>query len=97
LNRKGQVGLIEVDAATLPRWLLYPLVILICLVLLAVVFFLSIIGYSCLKGNCNTYYGMGWFGYRYYPLVQFQQTNSQECYTNGIRVNCSEVKFAGPA
>lgn len=94
MNNKGQVGLIEVDGTNLPKWLLYPLVILICLTLLAVISFMGIVGYSCLKGNCNSYYGMGWFGHRYYLIGQptILQMSSKECYQNGMAVNCSEMK-----
>jgi hypothetical protein len=53
MNKKAH-GLIEVETTQLPNWLAIPLVILICLTLLAVIFFLGVIGYSCLKGNCNS-------------------------------------------
>jgi len=87
MNKRGQVGLVEVDTATLPKWLLYPLIILICLVLLSATFFMGIVGYSCIKGNCNGYYGIGWF-HPIYPIMQF---DSKSCFINGIPSNCSEV------
>lgn len=87
MNKRGQVGLISIDAFSLPKWLLYPLVVLVCLTLLAVVFFLGVVGYSCLKGDCNAYYGMGWFGYRHYPMVSYQSQVS-ECWENGVQVDC---------
>lgn len=83
MNKKGQIALL--DVFSLPKWLMYPMVILICLVLLAVVFFLVVVGYSCLKGNCNAYYGMGWFGY-HSPIVV--STHTEECYENGVKIPC---------
>ena len=90
MNTKAQIGLIEVGSANLPRWLLYPLVILICLTFICVIFFLGVVGYSCLKGNCNGYYGVPIGFYRLGPVLGF---HSQECYVNGIKINCSE--FSG--
>lgn len=85
MNKKAH-GLVEVETNQLPNWLAIPLVILVCITLITVIFFFGVVGYSCLKGNCNAYYGMHWFGY---PIVY----NSQECYTNGIPVNCSELNY----
>jgi hypothetical protein len=91
INKKAHVGLIEVGTDNLPKWLLYPLIILICFVLLAVVFFMSIVGYSCLKGNCNAYYGMRWFGYYSYPFMTTSM--SQTCFVNNVQVNYQPMNW----
>jgi len=90
-KKKAQFGLIQIGSDNLPKWLLYPLIILICFVLLAVILFLGVVGYSCLKGNCNAYYGMGWFGYRYFPFATVSTSTSEVCYFNNVQTNCSHM------
>ena len=95
MNRKGQVGLIEVGTYNLPRWLLYPLVILVCFTLLIVIVFFCIVGYSCIKGNCNGYYGVPIWFYRMGPAMGFApvsySSSSQECLLNGVPLEVNKT------
>lgn len=58
----GGRGLI--DASTLPKWILYPLMILVILILLAALILIIIVGYSCLHGNCQNV-SLIRYGWRY--------------------------------
>ncbi len=87
MNKKAH-GLIEVEATQLPNWLAIPLVILICITFIVVILFLSVVIYSCYKGNCNGYYGVPVWVYRTGPVLGFR-----ECTINGVPVNCSEINY----
>ena len=91
MNKKAQFfygGLI--DASTLPKWLLYPLIIMVILVLLFSLFFMGSFAYSCLiKDNCYMPFGFWHFGYMPVMIGGYKQSYS-ECFINGVKTNCSE-------
>lgn len=90
-NKKSQFffgGL--VDASTLPRWILYPLMILIILILLFTLIFMGAVTYSCLTDKCIM--PLGYFGFYGFPVMS-ASWSSQNCYVNNQRVNCSEVDY----
>jgi|WetSurMetagenome_2_1015567.scaffolds.fasta_scaffold216979_3 hypothetical protein len=95
LGKRGRLSLVEVDAETMPKWLFYIFIIVICIVLLAAALFLGVISYSCIKGDCNNwgYYGMGFMG----PRVMVYSTSSsyyineteEGCWLRGNKVPCT--------
>jgi hypothetical protein len=95
-NKKGQIGLINaglIDASTIPRWILYPLLIIIMLVLLCSVAFMAVYAYSCLvQDKCFMpfgYYGYGRLGGFPVGVIHAQTSEYSECFTNGVKVNCT--------
>ena len=101
MNKKGQFfmgGLI--DASTLPKWLLYPLMFLVMCILFVVTIMMFIFIYSWFKGDVN-FMPFGMFGYGYgFPIggIGISKTvhSSSQCFENGIKVNCTEFKTIYP-
>lgn len=90
MNNKAHYGLI--DASTLPKFLLYPLIFIICILLLTVslVLILSII--SWFNGDTKYVPFGSVIGYHGTPFMVSSHTySSQECSVNGVKINCSEV------
>jgi hypothetical protein len=91
MNKKAQVGLIGLyDASELPKWILYPLMFLICLILLVVIIIMILFIVSWFNGDAN-FIPIRMFGYYGMPImIGSYQTHSSECYVNGIKINCSD-------
>lgn len=84
MNKKGHR---IIDASSLPMWLLVPLILLVCLVLLGSLVYMGVMVYSCVfKDKC-----MWGFGYWGPPIVVGNAYSSQQCFTNGLPVNCSGI------
>lgn len=92
-EKKGQFfygGLI--DASTLPKWILYPLLILVCLILLVTVVLMILFVVSWFKGDA-TFMPFGMFGYGWgFPIIYGGgiSITQQHCSVNGVPINCSD-------
>lgn len=95
MNKKAQFwigGLI--DASTLPKWILYPLLIAVMLILFVTTIFMGAMAYSFIIGKTN-FIPFGFFGYGFGFPVMFASYHSayssQDCSVNGVKINCSDV------
>lgn len=90
MNKKAH-GLIELDTTNLPKWLLYPLIFFICIILLVVAIVLILFIISWFRGDAN-FMPFGMFGYYGMPIaIGSFSSHTQECSVNGIKVNCSDL------
>lgn len=98
MNKKGHLAMYEVNNA--PNWFLIIIVVIVVFALIIEAGFLGMFFYSCyVKDQCIYPYFFGMGRFMAFPIVwggysSQSFTNSyQECYVNGIKVNCSE--FSG--
>jgi hypothetical protein len=100
MNKKGQI---IIDAEAMPKWVLYPLLIIvgILLALVAVILVLFII--SWVNGDAQ-FMPFGMFGYYGMPLSFgsfhtasyssiMDTSNSSECFLNGIKISCNNLSI----
>lgn len=88
MNKRGHFGLIELDATSLPKWILYPLIFLIMCVLFVIVVFFILFIVHWIKGDVNF---MPMFGYGFHFPVWASYSSSQTCFQNGVQINCSSI------
>lgn len=90
MNKKAQFGLIGLyDASSLPKWVLYPLMLLIMFILLVIGIFMIILIIAFIKGDVSMIpfgYGYGW-----HMPIGFWSTGYSECFQNGIKIACENL------
>lgn len=93
MNKKGQVAIYKT-----PNWFLVIITIAVIFALIIEVGFFGIFFYSCyVKNQCMIPFFFGFGRFMVFPIIwggYSQQTftdSYQECYANGIKINCSEL------
>lgn len=97
-NKKGQF---IIDSSEAPKWILYPLLILICLLLLVVIIVMVLFIISWSKGDTQ-FIPFSIFGFHGTPIIMssfhsssiVDTSNSSECLLNGIKISCNKISLS---